>query len=232
MRRTARAGPDGEHAHAEPQPDRHRVAESQLQSEPPAHDHADTRHVAPAVAGSVLGHAQPPADAVAEPERVADAAAVRPAAPASSGDPARREQPVDGSRRLRRAAAPSVPVVALLLEVHAKAVVAIGGAAVGFTTTANNFRPSPNDPLLPGMDGDTIDRHVGLSPDQLRTRVRDQGVDASAFPGLPAAQKHVQTALNDPAHIQTIEQWTNRQKQRVENRTFSPAPRPSCPSSP
>ncbi|MFH8715582.1 hypothetical protein OHB11_06325 [Streptomyces zaomyceticus] len=90
----------------------------------------------------------------------------------------------------------------------------------------NPYQASPNDPLRPGKDGHTIDRHVGLTPDQLRMRVRDQGVDASAFPNLPAAQKHVQAALNDPDNIRTIEQWMGRQKQRVANGTFNPASSP------
>ncbi|WP_432752396.1 RNase A-like domain-containing protein [Streptomyces sp. JL2001] len=90
----------------------------------------------------------------------------------------------------------------------------------------NPYQATPNDPLRPGKDAYAIDRHVGLSPDQLRMRVRDQGVDASAFPDLPAAQKHVQAALNDPDNIQTIEQWMGRQKQRVANGTFSPASSP------
>ncbi|MFE4305461.1 RNase A-like domain-containing protein [Streptomyces sp. NPDC056891] len=90
----------------------------------------------------------------------------------------------------------------------------------------NPYQASPNDPLRPGKDGHTIDRHVGLTPDQLRMRVRDQGVDASAFPNLPAAQKHVQAALNDPDNIRTIEQWMGRQKQRVANGTFNPASAP------
>ncbi|MEV4190203.1 hypothetical protein [Streptomyces toxytricini] len=60
-------GPAREHAH--PEPDRHRVAEPQpeLQSKPPARHHTDARHHAAAVAGSLLGHAQPRAGAVAEP---------------------------------------------------------------------------------------------------------------------------------------------------------------------
>ncbi|MFV6028997.1 RNase A-like domain-containing protein [Streptomyces sp. NPDC056264] len=90
----------------------------------------------------------------------------------------------------------------------------------------NPYQASPNDPLRPGKDGHTIDRHVGLTMDQLRMRVRDQGVDASAFPDLPAAQKHVQAALNDPDNIRTIEQWMGRQKQRVANGTFNPASAP------
>ncbi|MFF2567030.1 RNase A-like domain-containing protein [Streptomyces sp. NPDC058084] len=90
----------------------------------------------------------------------------------------------------------------------------------------NPYQASPNDPLKPGKDGHTIDRHVGLSPDQLRMRVRDQGVDASAFPDLPAAQKHVQAALNDPANIQKIENWMNNQRNKVANGTFSPASSP------
>ncbi|MCD2463157.1 hypothetical protein MBT42_06235 [Streptomyces sp. MBT42] len=90
----------------------------------------------------------------------------------------------------------------------------------------NPYQASSNDPLRPGKDGHTIDRHVGLTMDQLRMRVRDQGVDASAFPDLPAAQKHVQAALNDPDNIRTIEQWMGRQKQRVANGTFNPASAP------
>ncbi|MEU7038754.1 hypothetical protein ABZ958_34550 [Streptomyces sp. NPDC046237] len=52
-----RAGRAGEYAHAEPEPDRHGVAESQ--PEPAAHHDTDTRHDASAVAGAAFGHAQP-----------------------------------------------------------------------------------------------------------------------------------------------------------------------------
>ncbi|MFG2640556.1 RNase A-like domain-containing protein [Streptomyces sp. NPDC048370] len=90
----------------------------------------------------------------------------------------------------------------------------------------NPYQASPSDPLKPGKDAHTIDRHVGLTPDQLRMRVRDQGVDASAFRDLPAAQKHVQAALNDPANIRRIEDWMEKQKRRVANGTFSPASSP------
>ncbi|MFG2292885.1 RNase A-like domain-containing protein [Streptomyces sp. NPDC048603] len=91
----------------------------------------------------------------------------------------------------------------------------------------NPFQPPPPEPLKPGKDAHTIDRHVGLTPDQLRMRVRDQGVDASAFPDLPAAQKHVQAALNDPDNIETIKQWMDKQKQRVANGTFKPGSSPT-----
>lgn len=44
-------------------------------------------------------------------------------------------------------------VVGLLMEAHGKAVVAIGGAAVGFTTTADNFRQADaaTHPLSPSF---------------------------------------------------------------------------------
>ncbi|MFC9593698.1 RNase A-like domain-containing protein [Streptomyces sp. NPDC056944] len=90
----------------------------------------------------------------------------------------------------------------------------------------NPYQASPNDPLKPGKDAHTIDRHVGLSPDQLRSRVRDQGVDASAFPDLPVAQKSVQAVLNDPDNIQKIQSWMNNQRNKVANGTFSPASSP------
>lgn len=90
----------------------------------------------------------------------------------------------------------------------------------------NPYQATPNDPLRPGKDAHTIDRHVGLTPDQLRMRVRDQGVTASAFTDLPAAEKHVQAALNDPANIRKIEDWMEKQKRRVANGTFSPASSP------
>ncbi|MEV7565989.1 RNase A-like domain-containing protein [Streptomyces tanashiensis] len=90
----------------------------------------------------------------------------------------------------------------------------------------NPYQATPNDPLRPGKDAHAIDRHVGLTPDQLRMRVRDQGVDASAFPDLPAAQRHVQAALNDPVNIRKIEDWMDKQKQRVANGTFNPASSP------
>ncbi|MET9949959.1 RNase A-like domain-containing protein [Streptomyces sp. NPDC006339] len=90
----------------------------------------------------------------------------------------------------------------------------------------NPFQPPPPEPLRPGKDAHTIDRHVGLTADQLRMRVRDQGVDASAFPDLPVAQKSVQAALNDPRNIRTIEDWMEKQEQKVANGTFKPGSSP------
>ncbi|MEF9886573.1 RNase A-like domain-containing protein [Streptomyces sp. P9-A4] len=86
----------------------------------------------------------------------------------------------------------------------------------------NPYQGSQSSP----KEGHAIDRHVGLTPDQLRMRVRDQGVDASAFADLPAAQRNVQAALNDPDNIDTITKWMNNQKQKVINGTFSSASSP------
>ncbi|MFF0473556.1 RNase A-like domain-containing protein [Streptomyces sp. NPDC004284] len=90
----------------------------------------------------------------------------------------------------------------------------------------NPYQASPNDPLKPGKDAHTIDRHVGLGPDRLRSRVRDQGVDASAFPDLPVAQKSLQAALNDPDNLQKIQNWMNDQRDKVADGTFSPVSSP------
>ncbi|MFJ3905992.1 RNase A-like domain-containing protein [Streptomyces sp. NPDC090025] len=90
----------------------------------------------------------------------------------------------------------------------------------------NPFQPPNGDPLREGKDAHTIDRHVGLTPEQLKARVRDQGVDASAFPDLQTAEKAVQAALNDQQNITIIETWMNKQKQKVANGTFSPGSAP------
>ncbi|MER5964601.1 RNase A-like domain-containing protein [Streptomyces sp. NPDC002057] len=90
----------------------------------------------------------------------------------------------------------------------------------------NPFQPPPPFTMRPGHDAHTIDKHVGLTPEQLNVRVRDQGVDSSAFPNLPVAQKSVQAALNDPDNIRTIEDWMEKQKQRVANGTFRTASAP------
>ncbi|MFF7178632.1 RNase A-like domain-containing protein [Streptomyces sp. NPDC008121] len=91
-------------------------------------------------------------------------------------------------------------------------------------------QPLPGHPERPAEAGEgrPHDRparrpHPGPATDA-RT---EQGVDASAFRDLPAAQKHVQAALNDSDNIRTIEQWMEKQKQRVANGTFKPGSSPT-----
>ncbi|MFH8582098.1 hypothetical protein [Streptomyces zaomyceticus] len=57
-------------------------------------------------------------------------------------------------------------VVALLMEAHGKAVVAIGGAAVGFTTTANNFRQADaaTHPLSPSFVPQALPQVISAPP--------------------------------------------------------------------
>ncbi|MFF9194433.1 RNase A-like domain-containing protein [Streptomyces sp. NPDC014779] len=86
----------------------------------------------------------------------------------------------------------------------------------------NDFQP-PNGPLRPGLEAHTVDKHIGLTPEQLMHRLRDQGgADASTFRDLPSAQQYVQTAVNDPSRKTELETWMRNQEQKVANGTFNP----------
>ncbi|MFJ9428318.1 RNase A-like domain-containing protein [Streptomyces sp. NPDC101490] len=87
----------------------------------------------------------------------------------------------------------------------------------------NDFQPPPPDALRPGKEAHTIDKHIGLTPEQLMHRLRDQGgADASTFRDLPSAERYVQAAVNEPAKASELQTWMRNQEQKVANGTFKP----------
>ncbi|MEV6394449.1 RNase A-like domain-containing protein [Streptomyces sp. NPDC051907] len=87
----------------------------------------------------------------------------------------------------------------------------------------NDFQPPPPEALRPGKEAHTIDKHIGLTPEQLTHRLRDQGgADASTFRDLPSAEKYVQAAVNDPAKTNELETWMRNQERKVADGTFKP----------
>ncbi|MFD9615980.1 RNase A-like domain-containing protein [Streptomyces virginiae] len=68
-------------------------------------------------------------------------------------------------------------------------------------------------------DSHSIDRHVGLSDDQLRQRMRDDSSAsaASSFKDLGSAQKFTQDALRDNANENRIADWIDRVERRMKN---------------
>ncbi|MGW7305767.1 RNase A-like domain-containing protein [Streptomyces sp. NPDC054835] len=87
----------------------------------------------------------------------------------------------------------------------------------------NDYQPNPQAPVVPGLEAHTVDKHVGLTPEQLTHRLRDQGTDpASTFRDLPSAQEYVNAAVNDPAKKDMLDNWIRRQEQKVLNGTFNP----------
>ncbi|WMX44067.1 RNase A-like domain-containing protein [Streptomyces roseicoloratus] len=88
----------------------------------------------------------------------------------------------------------------------------------------NDFQPPHPAALREGKEAHTIDKHIGLTPQQLMHRLRDQGgADASTFRDLPSAEQYVQTAVNDPSKKTELETWMRNQEQKVANGTFNPA---------
>ncbi|WP_329289173.1 MULTISPECIES: RNase A-like domain-containing protein [unclassified Streptomyces] len=83
----------------------------------------------------------------------------------------------------------------------------------------NHFYPLDlaNDEGLYG--GHSIDKHVGLSDDQLKGRLRDDSSasSASTFKDLPSAQRYTQAALDDIDNADRIEKWIERVERRKRN---------------
>lgn len=79
--------------------------------------------------------------------------------------------------------------------------------------------------LLASMEGaegaHTVDRHVGLTPDQLTQRLRDAPPEmgsASTYTSLNDAQRFTQAALDDVDQGRDIKRWlANRRKDKVYN---------------
>ncbi|MCX5394127.1 RNase A-like domain-containing protein [Streptomyces sp. NBC_00094] len=87
----------------------------------------------------------------------------------------------------------------------------------------NDYQPPPPWLMRDGKEGHTVDKHIGLTPEQLMHRLRDQGgADASTFRDLPSAQQYMQAAVNDPGRKDKLEAWMHRQEQMVANGTFKP----------
>ncbi|MEW1699723.1 RNase A-like domain-containing protein [Streptomyces sp. NPDC091278] len=87
----------------------------------------------------------------------------------------------------------------------------------------NDFQPPPPEPLRGGKEAHTIDKHIGLTPEQLMHRLRDQGgADASTFRDLPSAEQYVQAAVNEPAKATELQTWMRNQEQKVTDGTFKP----------
>ncbi|WP_330239211.1 RNase A-like domain-containing protein [Streptomyces sp. NBC_00525] len=85
----------------------------------------------------------------------------------------------------------------------------------------------PNDHFYPldlaGQEGiggsHGVDKHIGLTDDQLTQRLRDQGnaPSASAYKDLGSAQRFTQTALDDIDNAARIEEWIKRVEQKEKN---------------
>ncbi|MEU7701093.1 RNase A-like domain-containing protein [Streptomyces sp. NPDC039028] len=87
----------------------------------------------------------------------------------------------------------------------------------------NDFQPPPPEGLRVGKEAHTIDKHIGLTPEQLMHRLRDQGgADASTFRDLRSAEQYVQTGVNDPARKTELETWMRNQERKVADGTFRP----------
>lgn len=72
-----------------------------------------------------------------------------------------------------------------------------------------------------GMFGShPIDKHVGLTDDQMIMRLRDQPnvPDASSFTDLPSAQKYTQDVLRDDANENRIAAWIDSVEKKVRDR--------------
>ncbi|MDF6019221.1 RNase A-like domain-containing protein [Streptomyces sp. JH34] len=72
-----------------------------------------------------------------------------------------------------------------------------------------------------GMFGShPIDKHVGLTDDQMRMRLRDQlkVPDASSFVDLSSAQKYTQDVLRNDANENRIADWIDSVEKKVKNR--------------
>ncbi|MFF8606224.1 RNase A-like domain-containing protein [Streptomyces sp. NPDC015346] len=100
----------------------------------------------------------------------------------------------------------------------------------------NDFKPEHRF-AVPGEDADNqffpldltsqeglygshpIDKHVGLTDDQLRMRLRDQSgaPSASTFTDLESGQRYTQAVLNDVDNVQRIEKWIEGVKQKDAN---------------
>ncbi|MFG3517872.1 RNase A-like domain-containing protein [Streptomyces bobili] len=64
----------------------------------------------------------------------------------------------------------------------------------------------------------SVDRHVGLTDDQLRNRMRDQlPKAASSFADMSSAQRYTQAALDDVGNAVRIEKWIKKVEEKEKN---------------
>ncbi|MFJ8072583.1 RNase A-like domain-containing protein [Streptomyces sp. NPDC096176] len=100
----------------------------------------------------------------------------------------------------------------------------------------NEFKPQHHY-TVPGSDPDNIyypmdlanqeglygshpiDKHIGLTDDQLRMRLRDQAgaPAASTFPDLTSAQRFTQAALQNDANENRIADWIDSVEKKIQN---------------
>ncbi|GAA2815240.1 RNase A-like domain-containing protein [Streptomyces showdoensis] len=68
-------------------------------------------------------------------------------------------------------------------------------------------------------DSHPIDKHVGLTEDQLRMRLRDQpgAPAASSFTDLAAAQKYTQAVISNDANENRIADWIDSTRKKIQN---------------
>ncbi|MET3987640.1 RNase A-like domain-containing protein [Streptomyces sp. PvR034] len=103
-------------------------------------------------------------------------------------------------------------------------------------TTADGWTANHRYPMeLAGMEGlsgaHTIDSHVGLTPDQLAQRLRDQpGIgttSASTFPDLYSAQRFTRATIDDTQMGRKILKWLKNQRANsaADPDTYDPATR-------
>jgi hypothetical protein len=64
-----------------------------------------------------------------------------------------------------------------------------------------------------------IDKHVGLTDDQLRMRLRDQAnaPAASTFKDLASAQKYTTAAIEDINNADRIDKWIESTEKKIQN---------------
>ena len=70
-----------------------------------------------------------------------------------------------------------------------------------------------------------VDKHIGLTDDQLKQRLRDQGnaPSASSYKDLNSAQRLTQLALDDIGNADRVEKWIERvERRKANNPTWNP----------
>ncbi|WP_237408809.1 RNase A-like domain-containing protein [Streptomyces sp. M2CJ-2] len=107
---------------------------------------------------------------------------------------------------------------------------AFGARALNEFRTEHTYTVPGEDPRnhfypldLAGQEGihgsHGVDKHIGLTDDQLKQRLRDQGnaPSASTYKDLTSAQRLTQAALDDIDNAQRVEDWIKRVERRMAN---------------